>query len=218
MGSRFDLLNEGEEILYASADCFEVYPNEHLRLKLHTGDKYESLKASIIANGIIEPIIAMPSSNRGKLIAIAGANRFTIAKELGIEVPYRLKTNLTQEQADLICIDTNLENRQHSEYLYSELAFILKTKWEILNKQGYRSDLEDETSRTLCTKSNIENEYKMSIINKKSGFSAIHFFYLNLFYTVIKLCVLTATLLIFLSTTTWTSIISSYFGIIPYDL
>jgi ParB family chromosome partitioning protein len=160
--SRFDALNENDEIMYEEANCFEIYPNEKIRMKLHDGEKREQLKESIIKNGILTPVIAMPSDKRGVLTIIAGANRVDIAKELNIKVPYQLKTDLTQEQADLICIDTNLLNRQHDEYLPSELAYILKTKWEILNKQGKRTDLEEETSRTLCTKSNIENEYKMS--------------------------------------------------------
>lgn len=160
--SRFDALNENDEIMYENADCFEPYQNDKIRMKLHEGEKREQLKQSIIASGIITPIIAIPSNKRGKLLIVAGHNRVDIAQELNMKVPYQLKTDLTQEQADLICIDTNLLNRQHDEYKYSELAYMLKTKWEILNKQGKRTDLEDETSRTLCAKSNVENEYKMS--------------------------------------------------------
>lgn len=159
--SRFELLNENDEIMYEDADKFEPYPNEKLRLKLHSGEKYEELKASIIANGIIQPVIVMPSETRGMLVCIAGANRIKIASELNLKVPYQLKTNITQEQADSICIDTNLLNRQIDEYQFSELAWILKTKWEINNKQGERNDLK-ETSCTMFTKSKIEEEYKMS--------------------------------------------------------
>jgi ParB family chromosome partitioning protein len=145
--SRFELLNDAEEVLYEDADKFEPYPNERIRLKPHTGEKYEQLKASIIANGIIQPIIAMPSSKRGMLVCISGMNRCTIAKELNIQVPYQLKNNLTKDQADSICIDTNLLNRQLEEYKYSELGFILKTKYEILKHQGVTT-----TSRNDCTK------------------------------------------------------------------
>lgn len=158
---RFEALNDNEEIMFESWDKFEEYPNDKIRMKLHEGDKREQLKESILASEILTPLIVKPSDTRGKLTIISGHNRWDIAKELGILVPYQLKTNLTQEQSDLICIDTNLLNRQHSELLTSELAWLLRTKWEITRTQGKRTDLEEDTSCTLCEKS-VEDEYKMS--------------------------------------------------------
>lgn len=158
---RFEALNDNEEIMFESWDKFEEYPNDKLRMKLHEGEKRELLKESILASGIITPLIVKPSETRGRLTIISGHNRWDIAKELGILVPYQLKTNLTQEQSDLICIDTNLLNRQHDELLASELAWLLRTKWEITRAQGKRTDLEEDTSCTLCEMS-VEDEYKMS--------------------------------------------------------
>lgn len=158
---RFEALNDNEEIMFECWDKFEEYPNDKIRMKLHKGEKRELLKESILANGIITPLIVKPSKTRGRLTIISGHNRWDIAKEQGILVPYQLKTNLTQEQSDLICIDTNLLNRQHNELLTSELAWLLRTKWEITRAQGKRTDLEEDTSCTLCERS-VEDEYKMS--------------------------------------------------------
>lgn len=158
---RFEALNDNEEIMFESWDKFEEYPNDKLRMKLHENEKRELLKESILTSGIITPLIVKPSETRGKLTVISGHNRLDIAKELDILVPYQLKTNLTQKQSDLICIDTNLLNRQHSDLLISELAWLLRTKWEITRTQGKRTDLEEDTSCTLCERS-VEDEYKMS--------------------------------------------------------
>lgn len=166
--NRYDILTNEEEILYAPANCFESYPNEKIRLKLHTGEEREQLKQSIINNGIIEPIIAMTSNNRGKLVIIAGHNRVDISRELKIEVPYRLKTNLSQYQADLICIDTNLLNRQHDKMLYSELARLLYERNNIMKCQGKRNDLDnscDPLEHKLKTREKIGKEYSLSSSN-----------------------------------------------------
>lgn len=153
--NRFELLNENEEIMYEDADVFEPYPNEKIRLKLHTGAKREQLKQSIERSGILTPVIAMPSPHRGKLTIISGGNRVDIANEIGIKVPYQLKLDLTKEQTDLICIDTNLLNRQHDEFLTSELSWLLKTKFDILKHQGRR----DDTLRNDCAK--LADDYKL---------------------------------------------------------
>jgi ParB family chromosome partitioning protein len=138
--SRFELLNDAEEVLFENADKFEMYPNEKIRLRLLTGDERESLKNSIILNGILEPVLVMPSSNRGKLLTLSGHNRIDIAKELSLKVPYRMKTDLTQEQADLICIDSNLCKRQLSSLLPSELAYMFKVRSEAMKHQGKSDD------------------------------------------------------------------------------
>lgn len=176
--SRFNLLSQEEEILYAPADCFEPYPDHKIRLKLHTGEKYQQLKESIMNNGVIEPVIVMHSENRGKFTIIAGHNRVNICKKLNIEVPYYLKTDLTKEQADLICIETNLLNRQHDELLPSELANILYTRNEILKHQGRRTDLaldqvglksntKDQIGLKSHTVEKIGREFKLSPSNVK---------------------------------------------------
>lgn len=175
---RFEALNDNEEIMFESWDKFEEYPNDKIRMKLHEGEERVLLKESILANGIITPLIVKPSTTRGKLTIISGHNRWDIAKELGILVPYQLKTNLTQEQSDLICIDTNLLNRQHNELLTSELAWLLRTKLEITRAQGKRTDLEEDTSCTLCERS-VEDEYKMSKRNIQ--------YYIRLTYLTVEL-------------------------------
>lgn len=129
-----EIINNENEIKFCSPDKFIPYSNEKLRLELHYGEKREQLKESISRNGIINPIICIPNGDKFEIVS--GHNRVDICKELGIEVPYILKPNLSREESDLICIDTNILNRQHNEYKPSQFAYILKVKFDAEKHQG----------------------------------------------------------------------------------
>lgn len=122
------------KILYADAKEFVPYYDKKLRLDIHTGEEYERLKESIEKNGIMQPIIC--GMYNGEKMIISGHNRVAIAKELNIKVPYILHENLSKEDMDLICIDTNLLNRQLTEYKVSQLAYVLKVKMDSEKHQG----------------------------------------------------------------------------------
>lgn len=168
------LADEQEPILFEDADYFLPYPKAQIRLELHTGEKREQLKQSIINNGVIEPILAMPSKEqRGKLVVICGHNRVDICKELGIKVPYRLKVDISEDEADLLCIETNLLQRQIDEIKISQLAFILKTRRDAMAHQGTSGqdvqmcddDMTDNASGQDVqrhTSEIIASEYKLS--------------------------------------------------------
>lgn len=167
MGRQDDILAEEQEpILFEDADYFLPYPKQELRLELHSGEKREQLKQSIINNGVIEPIIAMPSrEQRGKLVIIAGHNRADICKELGVKVPYRLRVDINEDEADLLCIETNLLQRQLDEIKISQLAFILKARRDALSHQGKASGQtvqKSEEEENTLTSDVLGLEYKLS--------------------------------------------------------
>lgn len=122
------------EILCAPVDSFIPYNDEKLRLDLHQGEDRERLKESIKLNGIFTPIICVKKD--AKLMVLSGHNRLDIAKELGIEVPYILKKDLSQEEMELICIDDNLIHRQRTDYKPMQLAYSIKVKMDAERHQG----------------------------------------------------------------------------------
>jgi len=122
------------EILTAPADLFIPYNDEKLRLDLHQGEERERLKESIQLNGIFTPVLCVKKDD--KLMILSGHNRVDIAKELNIEVPYILKSNLSNEEMELICIDDNLIHRQRSDYKPMQLAYLIKVKMDAEKHQG----------------------------------------------------------------------------------
>lgn len=125
------------EIPTAPADMFIPYNDEKLRLDLHHGEDRERLKESIQLNGIFTPVICVKKDD--KLMILSGHNRVDVAKELNIEIPYILKSDLSNEEMELICIDDNLIHRQRNDYKPMQLAYSIKVKMDAERHQGVAS-------------------------------------------------------------------------------
>lgn len=107
------------------------------------------LVESIKEHGIINPVTVREAKN-GKYEILSGRNRVRAAKKLGIRsVPAIIKENISDDEAALIMLDSNLRQRQSLKY--SEKAYAYRMQTEILNRQGKRSDLE-QTLCNSCTK------------------------------------------------------------------
>ena len=107
------------------------------------------LVESIKEHGIINPVTVRETKN-GKYEILSGRNRVRAAKKLGLRsVPAIIKENISDDEAALIMLDSNLRQRQSLKY--SEKAYAYRMQTEILNRQGKRSDLE-QTSCNSCTK------------------------------------------------------------------
>jgi len=129
--------NLENEILTAPANMFIPYEDENLRLELLHGEDRERLKESIQINGIFTPVICVKKDD--KFMILSGHNRVDIAKDLNIEVPYILKSNLSKEDLELICIDDNLIHRQRNDYKPMQLAYSIKVKMDAERHQGVAS-------------------------------------------------------------------------------
>ena len=129
-------------------DEFTIYPDDNIRLKLHTGEKRQSMLESIKTDGILEPVLVWKDGDNK--VIMAGHNRVDIARELGIKVPYIIFDNLDRQKADRIVVITNLQNRQYSEMRPSELAHMLTKLIDSYSddeiKETIYTDINDEFS------------------------------------------------------------------------
>lgn len=127
-------------------DEFTIYPDDLIRLQLHTGEKRQSMLESIRTDGILEPILVWKDGD--SKVIMAGHNRVDIARELGIKVPYIVFDDLDRQKADRIVVITNLQNRQYSEMRPSELAHMLTKLIDSYSdddiKETIYSDIKDE--------------------------------------------------------------------------
>lgn len=121
------------------------------------------LVESIKEHGIINPVTVREAKN-GKYEILSGRNRVRAAKKLGIRsVPAIIKENISDDEAALIMLDSNLRQRQSLKY--SEKAYAYRMQTEILNRQGKRSDLE----QTLCNScTNVDTLREAGEKNKES--------------------------------------------------
>lgn len=108
-------------------------------------DMLELMK-SIEIRGLLTPIIIRdhPTKN-GMFEILAGHNRVNACKRLGIgKIHARIMDNVSDDEAKLIVIETNLIQRNMEDFKLSHRARII-TEWHTLTKkQGSRTDLSKE--------------------------------------------------------------------------
>ena len=110
-------------------------------------DKLQELADNIQKNGIIEPICVRPMPD-GNYQIIAGHNRVAAARMVGLTTVPALLQEMTDDEAAVRMIDSNLQHRE--DLLPSEKAFAYKTRLDAMNRQGQRTN---STSTPVGSKS-----------------------------------------------------------------
>jgi len=113
--------------------------NGHL-FRLYEGERLDDMVESIRANGVLVPIIAR---RIGDIIEIlAGHSRVNAARLAGFdEVPVIILENISDEDARVYVIETNLMQRSFSDMTHSEKAAVLALHHSKMFSQGKRNDI-----------------------------------------------------------------------------
>ena len=135
---------QGERVQVVPADKVFPYARQPYSIDRPTPDLVR-LMDSIERNGIAEPMIVRPREGDTYEI-IAGHRRDYCAKAVGLETRPVIVREYTDEQADILVVDYNI-NRE--DLLPSEKARAYKLKLDAMKRQGERSDL---TSRQVGEK------------------------------------------------------------------
>lgn len=131
-----------ETIDISLIDDFKEHP-----FKIIENDELKSLEESIHNSGVLSPVIVRPKDD-GRYEMISGHRRKFACNKLGIETIPCLVKNLTDDEATIFMVDSNL---QREKLLPSEKAFAYKMKYEALKHQG-TSLPQDTTLRPVGTK------------------------------------------------------------------
>ena len=131
-----------ETIDISLIDDFKEHP-----FKVIENDELKSLEESIQTSGVLSPVIVRPKDD-GRYEMISGHRRKFACIKLGIETIPCLVKNLTDDEATIFMVDSNL---QREKLLPSEKAFAYKMKYEALKHQG-TSLPQDTTLRPVGTK------------------------------------------------------------------
>lgn len=143
---------------------------------LYEGERLEDMVASVREHGILNPVIVQEID--GGYEMLSGHNRMNAAKLVGLkEIPAIVKIDLSEEEAYVYVIETNLMQRSFSDLLISEKAAVLKARYEKKSCQGRRNDIIEEIARLegkevevtrghgdhrLKTRDTIGKEYELS--------------------------------------------------------
>lgn len=115
---------QANTIMNAPLDSLIPYHNH--KFKLYEGECLEDMVQSIKTNGVLNPIIARPASEIGKYEILAGHNRCNAARLAGVTVvPCIVKNGLTDEEAEVYVVETNLMQRGFNDLSISEQANVI---------------------------------------------------------------------------------------------
>lgn len=134
---------EDTKIVILKINELEDYPNQPFRL--YNEEKKKEMIESIKINGIMQPLIVRPLKNH-KYQILAGHNRKNCAKEIGIkEVPCIIKENLTEDEAKIYLIDTNLCTRDNISPI--ERAKAYKIKYDTYKREKIKTSMTEEIKK-----------------------------------------------------------------------
>lgn len=134
---------EDIKIVMLKINELEDYPNQPFRL--YNEEKKKEMIESIKINGIMQPLIVRPIKNQ-KYQILAGHNRKNCAEEIGIkELPCIIKENLTEDEAKIYLIDTNLCTRDNISIM--ERAKAYKIKYDTYKKKNIKTSMTEEIKK-----------------------------------------------------------------------
>ena len=132
--------NSNNKVVMIEENKLEDYPNQPF--KLYDDDKKKEMMESIRINGIMQPLIVRPIKE-GKYQILAGHNRRNCAREVGLtKLPCIIKENLTDDEAKIYLIDTNLCTRDNISPM--ERAKAYRMKYDTYKKRNIKTLMIEE--------------------------------------------------------------------------
>ena len=118
----------------------EIHPFHDHPFRLYEGERLDDMVQSIRDYGVLNPVIVRKAARGYEMLA--GHNRTNAAKIAGLtEVPAIVKMDLSDEDAYVYVIETNLLQRSFADLLPSEKAAVLVARYEKISSQGKRNDI-----------------------------------------------------------------------------
>lgn len=147
-----DLLGMPEEVNVPVSNGQTMIPTEKIvpfhnhPFRLYEGERLADMVESIKEHGVLNPVIVQKVADKYEMLA--GHNRWNAAKIAGIsEIPAIVKEGLSEEEAYVYVIETNLMQRSFTDLLPSEKAAVLAERYEKVMCQGKRNDILEEIAR-----------------------------------------------------------------------
>ena len=138
-----------EKVVTLNPADISDFPNHPFKVK--QDEAMAEMVDSVKQYGVLVPALVRPKADAGYEM-VAGHRRKCAATLAGITEMPCIVRNLTDDEATIIMVDSNL---QRETILPSEKAFAYKMKLEAMKRQGQRSDL---TSTPLVSKSRSNEE------------------------------------------------------------
>lgn len=124
----------------------DIKPFHNHPFHLYEGERLEDMVESVREHGVLNPVIVQKIREGYEMLS--GHNRLNAAKLAGMkEIPAIVKTDLSEEEAYVYVIETNLMQRSFSDLRISEKAAVLKERYDKVASRGKRNDILEEIAR-----------------------------------------------------------------------
>ena len=131
----------GNGLQYLPLDAVKPFHGHPFRM--YEVERLEDMVQSIREHGVLNPVIVRKQKDGYEMLS--GHNRQRAAMLAGIDkIPAIVKENLSDEDAIVYVIETNMIQRSFSELLPSEKAAVLAVRYEKISSQGKRNDILQE--------------------------------------------------------------------------
>lgn len=140
--------------------CDQLHPYHNHKFEMYTGERLEDMIESIRENGVLSPIIVQPIDNGYEILI--GHNRWNASKLAGLPtVPAIVKTGLSEDEAEMYVIESNVIQRSFENLRISEQAAVIALRHSKMFSQGKRNDI----LRELAMLENPDAEIKEATLN-----------------------------------------------------
>lgn len=120
--------------------CDQLHPYHNHKFEMYSGERLEDMIASIRENGVLSPIIVQPADNGYEILI--GHNRWNASKLAGLPtVPAIIKTGLSDDEAEMYVIESNVIQRNFDDLRISEQAAVIALRHSKMFSQGKRNDI-----------------------------------------------------------------------------
>ena len=121
--------------------CDMLLPYHNHKFEMYTGERLDDMVESIKENGVLVPIIVQPAHD-GKYEILIGHNRWNASKLAGLTtVPAVIKNGLSEDEAEMYVIESNLMQRGFDDLKISEQAAVVAMRHSQMFSQGKRNDI-----------------------------------------------------------------------------
>lgn len=143
-GLDFSQEQGAKKLTFTEIPLDRLVPYRNHKFKLYEGERLADMVSSISKSGIMNPIIVRDLEG-GKFEILSGHNRVYAAGQAGLaKVPAYIKYNLSDEEALLIVVDTNLLQRGFTDLRISEQAYAVAVRYEKLFDERKLKSITDE--------------------------------------------------------------------------
>ncbi len=135
------MMSQENQVKQIPIDMLIPYHNH--QFTLYEGERCDDMIESIRQNGVMTPIIVRPMDDKYEILI--GHNRWNCSKLAGLDtVPSIIKEHLTDDEAEIYVIESNLIQRGFNDLKISEQAKVVALRYEDMFSQGKRNDIISE--------------------------------------------------------------------------